>query len=123
MSEIDEIFEEVAEYFSVMSEPSRLKIIHAICQSERTVSDIVEVTGSTQSNISRHLGLMHRHGLLTRRREGNQIFYRMADDTMIELCRSACNKIATTIDDRRPLKRQFANLIPPVAKSRQKNEK
>ena len=85
MSEVDEIFEEVADYFSVMSEPARLKIIHAICQSERTVSDIVEVAGLTQSNISRHLGLMYRHGLLARRREGNQIFYRMADDTMIRL--------------------------------------
>jgi DNA-binding transcriptional ArsR family regulator len=120
MSEVDEIFEEVADYFSVMSEPARLKIIHAICQSERTVSEIVEVTGSTQSNISRHLGLMYRHGLLAKRREGNQIFYRMADETMIELCRTACNRIAATIDDRGPLKRQLVNLMPPAAKRKSK---
>lgn len=115
-NEIDEIFGEVAEYFSVMSEPTRLKIIHAICQSERTVSEIVEATGSTQSNISRHLGLMHRHGLVARRREGNQIYYQMADDTLAELCRTACNRIASRIDDRRPLKRQLVNLIPPASK-------
>jgi len=120
MSEIEEIFEEVADYFSVMSEPARLKIIHAICQSEKTVSEIVEVTGSTQSNISRHLGLMYRHGLLARRREGNQIFYRMADDTMIELCRTACNRIAATFVDRGPLKRQLVNLMPPAAKRKSK---
>jgi len=120
MSEVDEIFEEVADYFSVMSEPARLKIIHAICQSERTVSEIVEVAGLTQSNISRHLGLMYRYGLLVKRREGNQIFYRMADDTTIELCRSACNRIAATIEGRSPLKRQLVNLIPPATKRKSK---
>ncbi len=116
MNEIDEIFGEVAQYFSVMSEPTRLKIIHAICQAERTVTEIVEATGSTQSNISRHLNLMHRHGLLSRRREGNQIYYQMADDTMTELCRTACNRIASRIDDRRPMKRQLARLMPPPGK-------
>lgn len=116
MSEIDEIFHEVADYFSVMSEPTRLKIIHAICQTERTVSEIVEATGSTQSNISRHLALMYRHGLLTRRREGNQIYYQMADDTLVELCRTACNRIAASIDDRKPLKRKLVNLMPPAGR-------
>ncbi len=84
------------------------------------MSEIVEVTGLTQSNISRHLGLMYRHGLLARRREGNQMFYRMADDTMIELCRSACNRIAATIEDRSPLKRQLVKLMPPAAKRKAK---
>jgi len=120
MSEIEEIFEEVADYFSVMSEPARLKIIHAICQSERSVSEIVELTGSTQSNISRHLGLMCRLGLLERRREGNKIFYRMVDDTMIELCRSACNRIAATIEGRSQLKRELVDLMPPAAKRKSK---
>ncbi len=112
MNEIDKVFDEVADYFSVMSEPTRLKIIHAICKSEQTVAQIIEATGATQSNISRHLGLMYRHGLLTRRRDGNQIYYRMSDETMVELCRSACNRIAARIDDRLPLKRSLSKLMP-----------
>jgi DNA-binding transcriptional ArsR family regulator len=112
MSELDPVFDAVAAYFSVLSEPTRLKIMHAVCNGERSVSDIVAETGATQTNVSRHLGLMHRHGVLARRREGTQVFYRVADPTMIDLCRSVCNRIAGTIDERKPLKRQFLRLLP-----------
>ena len=112
MDELDTVFIAVAAYFSVLSEPTRLKIMHAVCEAEQSVSQIVMATGATQTNVSRHLGLMYRHGVLARRREGNQIYYSVADETMLEICRSVCNRIATTIDDRRPLKRQFLRLVP-----------
>jgi DNA-binding transcriptional ArsR family regulator len=118
MDELDAVFDSVAAYFSLLSEPTRLKIMHAVCDGERTVSQIVETSGATQTNVSRHLGLMYRHGVLSRRREGNQIYYRVADETMIELCRSVCNRIATTIDDSRPLRRQLLKLLPPAGKAR-----
>ena len=116
MSELDPVFDAVAAYFSVLSEPTRLKIMHAVCNGEKTVSQIVADTGSTQTNVSRHLGLMHRHGVLTRRRDGNQIYYTVADPTMVELCRTVCNRIAGTIDERRPLRRQLLRLIPAPKK-------
>lgn len=116
MDELDPVFDAVAAYFSVLSEPTRLKIMHAVCNGERSVSDIVAETGGTQTNVSRHLGLMHRHGVLTRRREGTQIFYRVADPTMVDLCRTVCNRIASSIDERRPLKRQFLKLLPAAKK-------
>lgn len=116
MDELDPVFDAVAAYFSVLSEPTRLKIMHAVCNGERSVSDIVAETGATQTNVSRHLGLMHRHGVLTRRREGTQIFYRVADPTMVDLCRTVCNRIASSIDERRPLKRQFLKLLPAAKK-------
>lgn len=112
MNELDAVFDAVAAYFSVLSEPTRLKIMHAVCDTEQTVSQIVTATGATQTNVSRHLGLMYRNGVLARRRDGNQIYYRVADETMVDLCRSVCNRIATTIDERRPLKRQLLRLIP-----------
>lgn len=116
MNELDAVFDSVAAYFSVLSEPTRLKIMHAVCDAEQTVTQIVAATGATQTNVSRHLGLMFRNGVLARRREGNQIYYRVADETMVELCRSVCNRIATTIDDQRPLKRQLLKLIPAPKK-------
>jgi len=116
MDELDPVFAAVAAYFSVLSEPTRLKIMHAVCNGERTVSQIVAETGATQTNVSRHLGLMHRHGVLVRRREGNQIYYRVADSTMVELCRTVCNRIASTIDERRPLRRKLLSLIPARGK-------
>jgi DNA-binding transcriptional ArsR family regulator len=116
MDELGPVFDAVAGYFAVLSEPTRLKIMHAVCNGERSVSQIVADIGATQTNVSRHLGLMHRHGVLVRRRDGNQIFYRVADPTMVELCRTVCNRIASTIDERRPLRRQLLRLIPAAKK-------
>ena len=116
MNELDPVFDAVAAYFSVLSEPTRLKIMHAVCNGERTVGEIVAQTGATQTNVSRHLGLMHRHGVLARRREGTQVIYSVADPTMVELCRTVCNRIAGTIDERRPLRRQFLKLLPAPKK-------
>ncbi len=116
MSELDPVFDAVAAYFSVLSEPTRLKIMHAVCKGERTVTQIVAETGATQTNVSRHLGLMYRNGVLTRRREGTQVIYSVADPTMVELCRTVCNRIAGTIDERRPLRRQFLKLLPAPKK-------
>ena len=113
MDELDPVFNTVAAYFGVLAEPTRLKIMHAVCLGEKTVSQIVEATGATQTNVSRHLGLMHRSGVLGRRKEGNQVYYSVADQTMVELCRSVCTRIASTIDERRPMKRQLLRLLPP----------
>lgn len=60
--ELDEVFAVVARYFGLLSEPTRLKILHTICQDERSVSAIVAATGVTQTNVSRHLALLHQAG-------------------------------------------------------------
>ena len=102
MDDLDPVFNTVAGYFGVLAEPTRLKIMHALCLGEKTVNRIVEETGATQTNVSRHLGLMHRHHVVARRKEGTQVFYRVADPTMVELCRSVCSRIAVTTEQRRP---------------------
>ena len=56
--ELDHVFAVVARHFAMLSEPMRLKILHTICQDERSVSAIVAATGATQTNVSRHLALM-----------------------------------------------------------------
>jgi DNA-binding transcriptional ArsR family regulator len=88
VDEMHEVFESVARYFSVLGEPTRLRILHALCQEEKCVNDIIQVTGLAQANVSRHLGLMYQAGMLSRRREGTQIFYKVADTMYVELCRS-----------------------------------
>jgi DNA-binding transcriptional ArsR family regulator len=88
------VFESVARYFSVLGEPTRLRILHNLCQEEKCVTDILKSTGLAQANASRHLGLMYQSGLLSRRREGNQIFYKVADPSYVELCRAVSLQIA-----------------------------
>lgn len=88
-----EVYESVARYFSVLGEPTRLKILGVICGGEKCVSDIIQATGLAQANISRHLGLMYQAGMLSRRREGTLVFYRVADAHGRELCRSIRNQV------------------------------
>jgi DNA-binding transcriptional ArsR family regulator len=115
--ELDRVFGAVAAYFSVMSEPTRLKILNAICKDEKSVSEIVEEVGATQTNVSRHLGLMFRSGVVARRKEANQVFYRIADPAMMEICRTVCLQIAGQIDEREPLRKDLLKLVPQRRKS------
>jgi DNA-binding transcriptional ArsR family regulator len=103
--ELDGVFTAVARYFSLLSEPTRLRILHAICQSEQSVSAIVIATGATQTNVSRHLALMHNAGVVRRRREGNAVYYGVADPELVSICRSVCVHIAARIDAAAPLAR------------------
>lgn len=91
---LGELFEEVANYFSLLCEPTRLKILYAVCNGERSVGDIVDQVGSTQANVSRQINLLYRAGILARRKEGAQVFYRVDDQKTIDLCRSVCGRIA-----------------------------
>jgi DNA-binding transcriptional ArsR family regulator len=89
-----EVFESVARYFSVLGEPTRLRILHALCQEEKCVNEIIRVTTLAQANVSRHLGLMYQAGMLSRRRDGTQIFYKVADPMYVELCRTVSIQVA-----------------------------
>ena len=108
---LDHVFAVVARHFAVLSDPTRLKILHAICQQERSVTAIVAATGAAQTNVSRHLALMHASGVVSRRRDGNAVYYRVADPELVEMCRTVCMQIASRIDEQKPLKQdllQFA---------------
>lgn len=104
-AELNDVFDAVARYFSLLAEPTRLKILHAICHDERSVSAIVEATGATQTNVSRHLSLLHQAGVVSRRREGSSVFYKVLDPEFGEMCRSVCSRIAGRMDAGDLLKR------------------
>lgn len=97
--ELNALFERVSSYFALLSEPTRLKILNSLCDGERSVSEIVEHTGASQPNVSRHLNLMYSRGALKRRREGAVIFYSVADETVVTLCRTVCVQVAGQAED------------------------
>ena len=90
MEELDPVFTKVAKYFSLLSDPSRLKVIHAICNVERSVNDVVAETGLTQSAVSRHLSSLHDSSVASRRKDGNRALYVITDRTLTDICRTAC---------------------------------
>jgi DNA-binding transcriptional ArsR family regulator len=92
--ELGFIFDRAAQYFALLSEPARLRIIQAVCTEERSVQDVVELTGLPQPNVSRHLSMLFRAGVLSRRRQGTFVFYKISDPMITELCRTVCVKLA-----------------------------
>lgn len=98
----DRVFETVAELFGVLSAPIRLKIISAVCQSEKNVSELLAEIDTTQPNMSQHLSTLYRHGILGRRRVGTQIYYRLSNDFVASLCRTVCTQVAIEGDHRLP---------------------
>lgn len=96
----DEILVLVARRFAVLSEPMRLRLLHAMMEGERHVNALAETTGGTQANVSRHLQTLAEAGLVTRRKEGLQVFYAIADESIFELCDMVCNSLETHLAKR-----------------------
>jgi len=96
--ESDEVFELAAEVFRVMSAPMRLKIISCLCNGEKNVSELLSEIETTQPNMSQHLNTLYQAGVLGKRREGVQIYYRIVNDRVVTLCRAVCTQIAIEAD-------------------------
>jgi DNA-binding transcriptional ArsR family regulator len=92
-----ELFEEVANYFSLLCEPTRLKILYAVCRGERSVGEIVTEVQSTQANVSRQINMLYRAKILARRKEGTQVYYRIEDQKTVVMCQNVCTQIAAKI--------------------------
>lgn len=104
ITEEDLVFESAAELFGLLSTPVRLKIISAVCHGERNVSDLLSQIDTTQPNMSQHLATLYRAGVLGKRREGTQIFYKLQSERVATLCRAVCTQVATELggDDALP---------------------
>jgi DNA-binding transcriptional ArsR family regulator len=92
--EMQVVFEKAAELFAVLSTPIRLRIIGELCQGEKNVGQLLERIGVAQPNMSQHLNIMYRAGLVGKRRQGAQMFYRITDPSVVKVCRAVCTQVA-----------------------------
>ena len=86
----DEALRLVAARFRALSDPSRLRILNRLMQGESSVQELVEATGFEQPNVSRHLSVLRREGVVARRADGNRALYSILDPTIVELCEIVC---------------------------------
>ena len=94
----DEALALVARRFAVLAEPMRLRLIQALFAGERNVTDLVAATGGTQANVSRHLQTLIAANVLTRRKEGLQVFYAIADPSIFKLCELVCGSLEKSLN-------------------------
>lgn len=95
----DELLELIAKRFRVIGEPMRIRILNLLRDSELSVTDLVERTGATQQNVSKHLGVLLDAGIVSRRKSGNQSLYGIIDDTVFRMCDEVCGSLQRQMGD------------------------
>lgn len=89
----DPLVELIAERFRVIGEPMRIKILDALRRGAATVGELAAALGTSQQNVSKHLGVLLRAGVVSRRREGVRARYAIADETVFALCEEVCGSV------------------------------
>ncbi len=100
-ADLDYLFDQVAGYMRLFAEPTRLRIMHALCDKERSVNEVVQAIGASQTNVSRHLAAMHTSRVLSRRKAGTTVYYTVSDPKAVELCRTVCMNMMSNMDEQR----------------------
>lgn len=98
------IVELIARRFRVIGEPMRVKILDRLRDGDATVAELTESLGTSQQNVSKHLGVLHEAGILSRRKQGTHTIYAIADESVLGLCEQVCGG----------LQRQFSDLAALV---------
>jgi DNA-binding transcriptional ArsR family regulator len=89
----DAALERVAAIFKMLSEPRRLKLLSALQDGEKNVSELVRLTDTSQANASKHLAVLTQAGIVSREQRGNSVYYRMADPCVYQLCDLVCGQL------------------------------
>ena len=93
------LVELVAQRFRVLGEPMRIKLLDRLREGDATVGELQESLGASQQNISKHLGILHNAGMVTRTKDGNHARYAIADDGVFELCEQVCGGVRRQLDE------------------------
>ncbi|MHB8577302.1 MAG: ArsR/SmtB family transcription factor [Dehalococcoidia bacterium] len=101
------LVELIAERFRVLSEPMRIRLLDVLRDGEASVQELETATGASQQNVSKHLGVLLRSGIVSRRKEGNFAVYAIADQGVFELCEQVCGGLREQLD-------QLDGLVPRV---------
>ncbi len=90
----------VAGRFKVLAEPLRLQILQVLEGGESSVTAVTNAVRSTQPNVSKHLKILQDEGLVTKRSEGNTVYYRIADESVFALCDLVCGSLKEKFTER-----------------------
>jgi DNA-binding transcriptional ArsR family regulator len=94
----DDLVELIAERFRALGEPTRIKLLDRLREGEATVLELTEQIGTTQQNVSKHLGVLQRSGIVARRKQGNFAHYRIVDEGAFTLCEAVCGSLQEQVE-------------------------
>jgi DNA-binding transcriptional ArsR family regulator len=91
--------EQIAQCFRVLGEPMRIRLLDRLRDGEANVQELTDALGSTQQNVSKHMGVLHAAGVVSRRRDGTRVLYSIADDSVFEMCETVCGGLRRQVAD------------------------
>ena len=89
----------VTRHLTLLSDPTRVRLLALLEQREQSVQELSDAVTSTPQNVSRHLGILHRSGMVARRREGTSVYYSLVDYSACRLLEQALASIGGQIDE------------------------
>ncbi|GAB1542714.1 metalloregulator ArsR/SmtB family transcription factor [Scytonema sp. NUACC21] len=90
---------QVADYFKVLSEVSRLQILCCLKSGSKNVTEIIELTGLGQANVSKHLKILSGAGVVKRKPQGSNVFYEISDPMIFKLCELVCQSLSVRLEE------------------------
>ena len=90
----------IAARFRALSEPMRLRLLNLLMGGEKSVGQLVEATGSSQANVSKHLSVLREAGMIAMRKEGLSSFCSIADPIVNELCEMMCSRLREEMESK-----------------------
>ena len=90
---------QIADYFKVLSELSRLQVLCTLKSGAKNVTEIIEETGLGQANVSKHLKILTQAGIVQRQPQGVSVYYEITDPMIFDLCELVCQSLATRLQE------------------------
>ncbi|MCM2258514.1 MAG: metalloregulator ArsR/SmtB family transcription factor [Vicinamibacteria bacterium] len=103
-----ELIPRVAERFKALADPVRLRLLSALMERERTVGELAEMCGKRQPNVSQQLAALAHAGLVAGRKEGQRVYYRIADPYIARICGAVCEGLAHEARSEEPIRRKLS---------------
>lgn len=95
----DALVELIAQRFRVIGEPMRIRLLDRLRGGEAGVQELADALSASQQNVSKHLGVLHGAGIVSRRREGNRVVYDIADESVFALCETVCGGLQRQLSE------------------------
>ena len=96
----EQALELVAARFRLLGEPVRLKLLMCLQHGPKTVTQLVEETNLTQPNVSRHVAKLADGGVLSRQKNGLNVFYGISDTAVFDLCDGVCGTLRRNLEEK-----------------------
>lgn len=94
-----ELIELITARFKLLSEPMRIRILDQLREGEQSVGGLAEILDTSQQNVSKHLQALYGGGAVSRRKEGNTVFYGIADQSLLAICEVVCDSVEQRISE------------------------